>query len=257
MGIDERYARVDSTGTEYFLTDQLGSTVGLTSANGDLTTRYRYEAYGEATQETLQGSPSTNPFQYVGRENDGVLYYYRARYYSFRMKRFTQEDPLGFVDGPNPNIYVQGNPISRWDPTGTTQCDIDFALRFAKANVTDQTVPGPDIVRVSHIDPQMPGFDGLGYTEHGYDGTGVPLRDFKVTLSDEFLRPLDRMQLEDLLETILHEGLHIDQPESIWSKSGRTREQLEYHEALRNRAFNKVVPLRDKFRVEREKCHCE
>lgn len=118
-GIDERYARDDDNGRSYFLTDNLGSTVALTGENGELQGRYRYEAYGESQFEGAGGFTSSNSYQYTGRENDSSgLYYYRARYYSPTAKRFTQEDPLGFIDGPNPYAYVGGNPMSYSDPTG-------------------------------------------------------------------------------------------------------------------------------------------
>jgi hypothetical protein len=85
----------------------------------------------------------------------------------------------------------------------------------------------------------------------------VPLKDFTVTLSDEFLQKLNRFQLEDLLETIVHEGLHIDQPESMWSKGPPSAEQKQYHKDLANDAFNKMVPLRDRFSKEHAACGCK
>jgi RHS repeat-associated protein len=120
-GIDERYARDNETGgRSYFLTDALGSTMALTAANGDVQARYGYEAYGETSFTAVApGFTSGNPYQYTGRENDGDgLYYYRARYYSTGQKRFLAEDPLGFVDGPNPFAYVGGNPLQYRDPLG-------------------------------------------------------------------------------------------------------------------------------------------
>jgi hypothetical protein len=41
------------------------------------------------------------------------------------MKRFTQEDPLGFVDGPNAYAYVGGVPIDRVDPLGLSADDVE------------------------------------------------------------------------------------------------------------------------------------
>lgn len=120
-GIDERYARDNETGgRSYFLTDALGSTLALTAPNGDVQARYHYSPYGETQFQALApGFTSGNPYQYTGRENDGAgLYYYRARYYQPTQGRFTQEDPLGFVDGPNPYAYVGGNPLQYRDPLG-------------------------------------------------------------------------------------------------------------------------------------------
>jgi len=118
FGIDERYARDDAGGRRYFLTDLIGSAQALTDAAGNVTTRYRYEAYGEGTIDNVAGLPSVNEFQYAGRENDGARYFYRARYYSPSAKRFLAQDPLGFVDGPAMYAYALNSPTTRNDPSG-------------------------------------------------------------------------------------------------------------------------------------------
>ena len=74
-----------------------------------------YEPYGEMQS---QGA-STNPYQFTGRENDGTgLYYYRARYYSYLLKRFISEDPIGLAGGPNSYAYADGDPVDFNDPYG-------------------------------------------------------------------------------------------------------------------------------------------
>lgn len=117
LGIDQRYARNDSGGRTYFLTDHLGSTRALTDATGNVVNRYDYTAYGQTSQT---GSGFSNPYQYTGRERDVTgLYYYRARYYQPDMGRFISEDSYGFAAGDN-NFYAYalGNPISYNDPSG-------------------------------------------------------------------------------------------------------------------------------------------
>src|SRR3989441_10816099 len=61
---------------------------------GDSVTEYTYDSFG-LVSATNAGFP--NPFQFTGRENDGLagLYYYRARYYSPTLHRFIGEDPFG------------------------------------------------------------------------------------------------------------------------------------------------------------------
>jgi RHS repeat-associated protein len=61
-----------------------------------------------------------NPFQFTGRENDGLagLYYYRARYYDSDLRRFISEDPIGTRGGPNLYAYAANNPVSFSDPLG-------------------------------------------------------------------------------------------------------------------------------------------
>jgi RHS repeat-associated protein len=103
--------------------DLRGSTVALTDANGKVTDRYQYSAYGEL----LSSTGDTNiPFLYNGR--DGVvtdgngLYYMRARYYNPEIRRFVSQDILlgVVIDGQSLNryAYVIANPIMRIDPLG-------------------------------------------------------------------------------------------------------------------------------------------
>ena len=66
------------------------------------------------------GRTNGNPIQYTTRENDGTgLYYYRARYYDPILKIFKSEDPIGLAGGLNSHRYVEGNPVSNADPSGT------------------------------------------------------------------------------------------------------------------------------------------
>jgi len=91
-GVDEVFTRTGQAGTWNFLSDALGSTLGLTNGSGALVEQYTYEPFGNTS---VAGSVF-NPTQYTGRENDGTgLYYNRARYYDPSIERFISEDPLG------------------------------------------------------------------------------------------------------------------------------------------------------------------
>jgi RHS repeat-associated protein len=117
LGIDEIFSRADSTGSFSFLADNLGSTLALSDASGNLTTSYTYDPFGGTT---LTGLSSTNAYQFTGRENAGNgIYYYRARYYNSTFGRFISEDPAGF-DGGDLNLYayVLDNPVNLTDPSG-------------------------------------------------------------------------------------------------------------------------------------------
>src|SRR2546425_4663003 len=66
------------------------------------------------------------PFQFRGRENDGVarLYYYRARYYHPGLARFVSEDPIGLASGDtNLYAYVRNGPTRYFDPSGLQQIE--------------------------------------------------------------------------------------------------------------------------------------
>jgi len=116
--IDEYFTRTDSAGARNFLTDVLGSTIGLADSSGTLQTQYSYDPFGNAT---VTGAASANPYQFTGRENDGTgLDYYRGRYYSPDQQRFTSQDPLEFGGGDaNLYAYVQNEPTLDTDPRGT------------------------------------------------------------------------------------------------------------------------------------------
>jgi len=46
LNIDEYFTRTDSSGTATFLSDTLGSTIGLTNFSGAITTSYTYDPFG-------------------------------------------------------------------------------------------------------------------------------------------------------------------------------------------------------------------
>lgn len=132
-GTDEVLSRATTSGTMSFLSDALGSTIGLADSTGTLQTQYTYGAFGNG----LNFTPA-NSYQYTGRENDGTsLYYYRARYYNPNFQRFLSEDPARFASG-TANLYAYGenNPIQLTDPTGmtTARCRFDCAKNLANAS---------------------------------------------------------------------------------------------------------------------------
>jgi RHS repeat-associated protein len=111
--------RTDSNGTMAFLSDTLGSTVGLTNSSGSLVTNYAYQPFGATS---LAGTANSNPYQFASRENDSnSMYFYRARYYSPLLQRFIAPDPIEFYGGDtNLYAYVGNNPITLADPLGLT-----------------------------------------------------------------------------------------------------------------------------------------
>jgi RHS repeat-associated protein len=116
LGVDERFARTDSSGTANFLTDALGSTLALTNSSGGSLAQYAYEPFGNTT---VTSGSSTNSYEYTGRESDGTgLQFNRARYYSPTLQRFISEDPAFPAGGINGYAYASNNPIFWADPFG-------------------------------------------------------------------------------------------------------------------------------------------
>ena len=152
LAIDETLGLSNPDGTFFLTADALGSTVAVRDSSGSAVTEYTYDTFG-AVSTTNPAFP--NPFQFTGRENDGLagLYYYRARYYDTSLHRFVSEDPLlaplqnsafAAASGPcrlshdsvwilpllirsrsrdlvqllNAYAYVGDSPVNRRDPTG-------------------------------------------------------------------------------------------------------------------------------------------
>lgn len=116
-GLDERYARTDSNGTQSYLTDGLGSTLALANSDQSTPTTYTYDPFGGAT---TAGTASSNPYQFAGQQNDGTgLNYDNARYYSPGMGSFISPDPAGnTASGADLYQYANQNPTNTTDPTG-------------------------------------------------------------------------------------------------------------------------------------------
>jgi len=69
LAIDETLGLTTSDGVFFLMADPLGSTLIATDISGSAVTEYTYDPFG-ATTATNPGFP--NPFQFTGRENDGL-----------------------------------------------------------------------------------------------------------------------------------------------------------------------------------------
>ncbi len=118
LAIDETIGLTNPDGPFFLTADALASIVRITGASGNAVADYTYDTFG-AVSATIPAIP--NPFQFTGREHDGLagLYYYRARYYSPVLHRFLSEDPLGLNGGTrDASVYAANNPVNLRDPEG-------------------------------------------------------------------------------------------------------------------------------------------
>ncbi|HKY26732.1 MAG TPA: RHS repeat-associated core domain-containing protein [Pyrinomonadaceae bacterium] len=140
-GVDEVFSRSDAAGSRSFMTDGLGSTLGLADSSGALTAEFTYDPFGSTT---ASGTPGNNSAQFTGRENDATgLYYYRARYYSPTLQRFISQDPVGFAGGDtNLYAYVANDPVNNTDASGLA-ADIAVDLGFIGYDIYELATGGP------------------------------------------------------------------------------------------------------------------
>ncbi|MFD8236229.1 polymorphic toxin type 43 domain-containing protein, partial [Streptomyces sp. NPDC059696] len=117
-GLDEFLTRTEGGKTQVYLTDALGTVVGLANTDGTIATTYAYDPNGTPTA-TGPGTTASNPYTFTGREDDGTgLLYYRNRYYDPQTGRFISQDPIGHAGGTNLYQYALSSPTTYTDPTG-------------------------------------------------------------------------------------------------------------------------------------------
>jgi len=115
---DEAVGLSHVEGNFFLITDALRSAMAATDASGTVVNTYSYEPFGSTS---LTNPSIANPFQFTGRENEGLagLYYYRARYYGPSIARFLSEDPIrGWYGQANFYAYVRNSPTNYVDPFG-------------------------------------------------------------------------------------------------------------------------------------------
>ncbi|MFH1505789.1 MAG: RHS repeat-associated core domain-containing protein [archaeon] len=113
-GLEAKYSE---DGLRYIHQDVLGSTRAVTDEAGSLVESNTHLPYGQ-----MLGA-SSERLGFTGKEDDGDLAYYGARYYDPDTGRFTQKDPI--ASGRNWFAYTSNNPLNRVDPSGMTDFSID------------------------------------------------------------------------------------------------------------------------------------
>src|SRR5690606_16330901 len=123
-GVDQLVALRDGAGTHYYVrTDELGSVRTLIRRDGTWLLTQRFSPYGEVIERDTSASlviGANLRHRWTGREYDAEagFYFHRARYFSPTLRRWTQEDPIGYGGGGNVYAYVGGSPLHARDPNG-------------------------------------------------------------------------------------------------------------------------------------------
>ncbi|PYO69994.1 MAG: hypothetical protein DMD71_03300 [Gemmatimonadetes bacterium] len=124
---DDLLAIRDASGNHFYVVqDKLHSVRGLIKRDGTWMRSLRYGPYGAVVSNDSNHTLTLKlRYQWTGREYDSEtgLYFFRARYYDPGVRRFIQEDPIGYGGGGNLYTYGVG-PLEGRDPIGTTMnCD--------------------------------------------------------------------------------------------------------------------------------------
>jgi len=114
MVVSETRSGVESD----YVSDPLGSTIGLMGVTGTMTDRWEYWPWGEVVSRTGTNATPLTFLGILGYFKDVLdkLFYVRARHLRADLAKWLTVDPLW----PNEQAYVYANeqPVSRVDPSG-------------------------------------------------------------------------------------------------------------------------------------------
>jgi RHS repeat-associated protein len=117
-------ARLDANGEPlYYLTDSMGSVIGLVDGAGNIQSRIVYDGFGNV-ESGDDGSSLGGDFRFQGQwlESESGLYYMRARDYDSNTGLFLSRDAVDVqqqgVEAFNPYQFAYNNPLIYSDPSG-------------------------------------------------------------------------------------------------------------------------------------------
>lgn|GEM_PF-2359614 len=144
----QRLAMQEQGQTFYYHYNAHGDVVALTDDNKQVVATYKYGAWGNVTQSTVQGLAADNSFGYAGYmfDKEIKMYYLIARYYQPDQGVFISLDPQpGTPDdllSQNGYNYTANNPISFVDSNGNYIIDSAWLIVDGLAYISNPSLAG-------------------------------------------------------------------------------------------------------------------
>jgi RHS repeat-associated protein len=127
---DKWFARVDTSGVEWLLTDKRGSVRNVLNTAGSVIDTIAYDAFGNISSESIASNGGR--LKYAGYQVDAWagMDLSGARYYLPSAQIWVSPDPSGLSAGSNLYVYAGNDPLNATDPSGlfTVQEAQDFML---------------------------------------------------------------------------------------------------------------------------------
>ncbi|AAY40019.1 RHS repeat domain-containing protein [Pseudomonas syringae] len=114
--VDEKEGEVENK-VYYFHTDQIGTPLEMTDAEGQIVWQAKYRAWGAVEKLVVNEVEQNLRFQGQYFDAETGLHYNTFRYYDPEIGRFITQDPIGLLGGFNLYGYCR-NPTAWIDPLG-------------------------------------------------------------------------------------------------------------------------------------------
>ncbi|MDF5776478.1 RHS repeat-associated core domain-containing protein [Pseudomonas syringae] len=114
--VDEKEGEVENK-VYYFHTDQIGTPLEMTDAEGQIVWQAKYRAWGAVEKLVVNEVEQNLRFQGQYFDVETGLHYNTFRYYDPEIGRFITQDPIGLLGGFNLYRYTP-NPVRWTDPLG-------------------------------------------------------------------------------------------------------------------------------------------
>ncbi|WP_259643721.1 RHS repeat domain-containing protein, partial [Pseudomonas syringae group genomosp. 3] len=119
--VDEKEGETENK-VYYYHTDQIGTPLEMTDADGQIVWQAKYRAWGAIEKLVVNEVEQNLRFQGQYFDVETGLHYNTFRYYDPEIGRFTTQDPIGLAGGFNLYQYAP-NPQAWLDPLGLSSCN--------------------------------------------------------------------------------------------------------------------------------------
>lgn len=253
-----RYAGASTTAQlSYIETDHLG-TSRLASDAATQVVQWRWDllqtSFGDHPATALVSGFELNlryPGQYFDSETG--LHYNYFRDYEPRTGRYSQVDPIGVRSGLIRYDYVTQRPLNSIDIFGLNWCDVKVALEILNSAFPKQKKRRdfrfPTLKSYSFV--QLNDESRKGDKPYVHANTNKVMNTTQLDIMYEGI--LDPDLARELLDTIIHEGMHIDE---AWITKDNSPEYMKYHEDIATKAGYYTDLFDIQYQRERKKCGC-
>lgn len=170
-----------AVGVSYHFHDSLMTNRVSTDQSGIMNSEFVSYPFGKVMQRE-GASGSMQKYTYTGKEDDGRLLYYGARYYDARLGRFISVDPIPRHESQY--VYAANNPVVIRDPDGRVVPVVYAAAAYLNAAAMDPSNAG-DMMQLQ-VDLAQGNLAGAGADVGGLLLPGV--NNFMIKASGEVLQ---------------------------------------------------------------------